>query len=312
MSRLDPHDYAFEFLCHFRGRRGLHVAQVSLVSRASHPVSHDVQEREHASSRTRDHGLLESREVPPATGAGISHGCVARAKCEVIRIDAALAGVPVALTGTGENVDVDIDEARGHEQALDINGLERQRRIDPRSHVRDLAVANGDASNLAELVLGIDDMPSAQEQIVFLLSTRAPRQQQEKKSQQQLHVLPRVDRGLRPFSRAEEPCGQVVARNDPSLNQRHWPATGPFRLSGERWSRHLRVPDILRGHRVLIERPLRPLRKNRPVCSIPCTRQGQTWTSGSLGAADDGMHWHVLLHSASESNFHANYQPRRR
>ena len=68
-----------------------------------------------AKTRVRDavdDPRLEILEVPPAGAAGVGHGRDARAEREAIGIDAVVAGVGPPLAGAGEDVHVDVDQAR--------------------------------------------------------------------------------------------------------------------------------------------------------------------------------------------------------
>ena len=139
-------------------------------------MADDVEEREDASPGASDDGLAEDREIAPAGRAGVGHGRHAAAKRQVVGINAALARIRIALAGAGEDVHVDIDEPGRHVKALHVHGLERRRRVDARGHGGDLAVADGDVTDLVDLVPGIDDVPAAQQQIILLPGhARCPR-----------------------------------------------------------------------------------------------------------------------------------------
>ena len=74
------------------------------------------------------------------------------------------------LAGAGEDMHVDVDQARRDVQARDVDDLECLRRIDLRRHGGDLAVADGHIGDRADLVPGVDDMAAAEQQVVRRLS----------------------------------------------------------------------------------------------------------------------------------------------
>ena len=118
---------------------------------------------------TIDDACLEFLEVPPAGASGVGHAGHSRSQGESIGVDAVITGIRPPLARPGEDVNVDIDQPRCHKESRDIHGLQRQGRIDLGSHGGDLAAVNGHVANRVGLVLGIDDMAPAEQEIVRLL-----------------------------------------------------------------------------------------------------------------------------------------------
>ena len=177
VGRLDADDHPFVLQRHFRRRPGLHVGKLALKTLAAHPVADDVEEREDTSPGASDDGLAEDREITPAGRAGVGHGGDAAAQRHVVGIHAALAGIGIAFAGAGEDVHVDIDESGSDVKTLHVDGLVGRRRVDAGGHGRDLAVADGDIADLVDLVLGIDDVASLQQEVILLPGMRAGREQ---------------------------------------------------------------------------------------------------------------------------------------
>ena len=90
------------------------------------------------------------------------------AKREAVGIQAAVARIGISLAGSGEDVHVDIDQARRDVETGDVDYFESFGGIDSRSDSRDLAVADGDVAHGVDVVLGVDDAAALQKQIIGL------------------------------------------------------------------------------------------------------------------------------------------------
>ena len=80
-----------------------------------------------AKTRVRERSMtepLEVIEVAPAGAAGVGHGRHARTEREAVGIDAVVAGIRPPLARAGEDVHVDVDQARRHVEALHVHGLQ--------------------------------------------------------------------------------------------------------------------------------------------------------------------------------------------
>ena len=157
------------FLRHLGGRPGLHVGEVLFELAAAHAVADDVEERQHARLGAVDDAVLERVEIAPARAARIGDRGHAHAKREAVGIDAVVAGVGVALAGAGEHVHVNIDQPRRHVQPADVDRLEGLGGVDRLGDLGDLAVEHGHVAHRADVVLGVDQMSAAQQQVVLRL-----------------------------------------------------------------------------------------------------------------------------------------------
>ena len=188
VGRLDADDHPFVLHRHFGGWPGLHIGKLALKTHAAHPVAHDVKKCKDPSPGASNDGLAEDRKITPAGGAGVGHGGDTAAQRHVIGIHAALARIGIAFAGAGEDVHVNIDEPRSDVKALDVDGLVGRRRVNVRGYGRDLAVANGDITDLIDLVLGIDDVPPLEQEVILLTGMHAARKQEQDDQSPQFHA----------------------------------------------------------------------------------------------------------------------------
>ena len=192
VCRLDPHDQPLVAKRHLRRRLCLHVLDILLGRYPAHPGAHDVEEREDAGPRTIDDACLEFLEVPPAGASGIGHAGHSRAQGETVGVDAVITGIRPPLARPGEDMNVDIDQPRCHKESCDLNGLQRQSRINFGSDGGDVAAVDGHVTNRAGLVPGIDDMAPAEQEIVRLLRAGTGHQKKEDATSQEFHGVPRI------------------------------------------------------------------------------------------------------------------------
>ncbi len=173
VRRLDPDNQPRMTASHVGRRLHLHVGEILFVLRAAHAVADDVEEREDAGLRSIDDARLEVLEVPPAGAAGVGDGRHADAKGKAVRIDAAVPGVRPRLTRAGIDVRMDIDEPWRHVEPGDVNRLQRIRGIQLLGDRRNLAAGDRDIAHGADRVARIDDVATAQQQVVLRLHGRA-------------------------------------------------------------------------------------------------------------------------------------------
>ena len=109
--------------------------------------------------------LKSSKFLRPRT-ARIDHRGNANAKSEAIGRNAEVSGVGVALTRAGINMNVNVDQPRGDIQAFDIDCLERRVGRNVRRHPRNFAVLDGHVHYAIDVILVIEHVSAAQQQIV--------------------------------------------------------------------------------------------------------------------------------------------------
>ncbi len=202
---LDPDDHVAMLQRHLRRGLRIHVVDVLLGHVRRHAQSHDVQHRQHARSRPIDDAVSELFEVAPPGAAGVHHGRHPRPEAEPVGQDAVVAGPRVLHAGRGEDVNVLVDETRGHVQAPDIDHRARLRRIDVASHGRNLAVGDGDVHDRIDLVAGIDDVSALEQDLVSRLradrwndeqAEEQGRRESDRDMQHALIVVEKAERGV--------------------------------------------------------------------------------------------------------------------
>ena len=133
-----------------------------------HAGADDVDEGEDAGTGVVDDAAAELGEVSPAGGAGVGDGGDAVGDGHGIGRDGEVAVAPGVVAKAGEDVDVDVDEARSEVEAGDIDrllcGAGGNRGLDG----GDLAIANGDVALGVDVVLGVDDVAVAEDEVVLL------------------------------------------------------------------------------------------------------------------------------------------------
>ena len=110
--------------------------------------------------------MLEGREAAGAgvtrayigRGAGVGHQLVARQ----------------ADAGAGQDMGVEVGQARQHELARGIEVLRAARRRDFRLDRGDQGIADADVPLAAQVLAGIDDLPAADDQVVRIGRAESP------------------------------------------------------------------------------------------------------------------------------------------
>ncbi len=166
VRRLDADDHLRIARRHLGGGLAVHVEGVLFVAAAAHPSAHDVEHHQDAGLGAIDDAVLEVFEIAPAGAAGIDHGGDAGAEGETVRQNTEIAGIGAALARAGIVVGVQVDQAGRHIHAAHIDGLDRVRRLEIGRDLGDMAILDGDIHHRIDMVLGVDDMPAAQQQVV--------------------------------------------------------------------------------------------------------------------------------------------------
>ena len=124
--------------------------------------------------------VLEVLEVAPARAAGVGHGRHPDAQREAVGVEAVVARVRALLARAREDVNVDVDEARasrrGRETSTTLNASAGSIFA---AHGGDLPARDGHVAHGAEAVLGVDDVPAAQQQVVLRLRRRSTERGEE-------------------------------------------------------------------------------------------------------------------------------------
>ena len=116
MRGLDTHHHILISTRHFSDTFGQHVGDVLLHDVGHHSVAGDVDHREDASLGAVDDGGAKLVEVTITRAACINHGGNSATEAKRIRVDAVVTGPSGRNIGGVENVNVQIDDARGDVQ----------------------------------------------------------------------------------------------------------------------------------------------------------------------------------------------------
>ena len=178
MRGLDSNHRVFVLLGLIGCSGRVHIVHVLLDGPAAHAVAHDIQQRQHARFGAIDDAIFEIRKIAPAGAAGVDDRGHTAAKGEPVGIDAAVAGIGAALACARVDVNVNIDQSRGHVESGDIHHLVGFGRVDRGRHLGDFSVLDRDIANGVDLVLSVDYVAALQQQIVILRQGATQRQNQ--------------------------------------------------------------------------------------------------------------------------------------
>ena len=127
-----------------------------------------------ACSRRIDDALLHVLEVAPSRPAGIDERRHAGPEAEPVGISPRCSSAPELDADRGPvDVGVQIDETGCHVQPGDVHRLERARGRNVGGHGGDLSVLDRHVPHRAQLVAGVDDVSSLEEEVVVLGESRA-------------------------------------------------------------------------------------------------------------------------------------------
>ena len=154
----------------FRKRVEIHVVLVLLggIVIVGHAGADDVDEGEDTGTGVVDDATAELGEVPPARRAGVGDGGDAVGDGEGIGGDGEVAVPPGVVAKAGEDVDVDVDQARSEVEAGDIDRLLCGGGGNREFDGGDLAIANGDVALGVDVVLWVDQVAIAEDEVELL------------------------------------------------------------------------------------------------------------------------------------------------
>ncbi len=133
-----------------------------------HAGADDVDEGEDAGLGVVDDAVAELGEVSPAGGAAVGDGGDAVGNGHGVGLDAEVAVAPGVVAKSDEDVNVDVDEAGSEVETGDVDGFFGGAGGDGWLDGGDLAIANGNVSLHVDVVLRVDDVAVAKNEIVLL------------------------------------------------------------------------------------------------------------------------------------------------
>ena len=170
MRRLDADDEV-RILRHLGGGFfRIHVTDVAFVGFADHAVPDDVDKAQHAGLSEVDQRLFELVERAPARAATIDHRGRSRIQGRVVGKDAA---------GIAVNVHVQVDQAGRDDGARGVDGFPGLIGRDVARHTGDRLTLDSDVHDAVDLIGGIDQTATADQQIVLLRGERQRYRQQQ-------------------------------------------------------------------------------------------------------------------------------------
>lgn len=162
---------------------GVGVEVVLFGGVGDHAEAGDVEHGEDAGAGAVDDGGAEDFEVAPAGGAGIDHGGDAGAEGEGIGLDGVIAGPGAGIAGGEEDVDVEVDEAGGDEEAGDVDGFPGAGGGDGGFDGGNPAGADSDVEAAVAVVAGVDEAAAAEEEVEVLGGCGGGGEQEDEQSQ---------------------------------------------------------------------------------------------------------------------------------
>src|SRR5215510_1504678 len=158
VGRLDAYDQALMAKRHFSRRPGFHVRKVLLKLSAPHAIADNIDERQHTGLGTIDDPLLEVLEISPARASGVGDRGDSRPESEAVGINAIITSVRASFARPRKNVNMTVNEPGRYVISRNVHHFEGLSGIDLSRHCDYFSVCNGDITNYAYLVFGIDDM----------------------------------------------------------------------------------------------------------------------------------------------------------
>src|SRR5262249_39763670 len=114
MRGFESHDDIRELLGHLRGSVRIHLGRI-LFDLAAHSGCDDIQEREYTSFGPIDDTVLEIWKIAPTGATRVCNRRDAAAERETVRVDAVVAVIDAAKTGSGVDVRVNVHQAWRHD-----------------------------------------------------------------------------------------------------------------------------------------------------------------------------------------------------
>ena len=145
-----------------------------------------------ACPRRIDDALLHVLEVAPSRPAGIDERRHAGAEAEPVGNHRVVRGAELHADRGPVDVGVQIDETGRHVHPGDVHRLERARGRNVSCHGGDLSVLDRHVPHRAQLVAGVDDMSSLEEEVVVLGESRARQTEKRNDQHHPTHESPRL------------------------------------------------------------------------------------------------------------------------